>query len=319
MPASYLPERLFKNPAFVDEVAIAPHGFVKLVRVDGDDDFIALSARHGKESDNPTPKLIRYMIRHRHTTPFETVGFVFHLKMPIFVARQWMRHRMGTFNELSGRYEEMRSDFWMPKDARWRKQAEGNHQGSSREKIDVDHLNFRDTEGQQLWAEDAAIDEYRSRIDSGVAREQARSCLPLSTYTEMFWKVDLHNLFHFLKLRLDPHAQQEIREFAQAVEGFVRQAFPIAYSAWVDCVRDAVTLTVQDQQALAQFLQNGDGSTIAVQEMQEIVDEVPDAFPSKREGQEFVEKLKKVARSFEGRAMDESDPAYFPGNQDGDA
>lgn len=312
MPASYLPDRLFKNPAFVDEVAIAPHGFVKLVRVDGDDDFIALSARHGKESDNPTPKLIRYMMRHNHTTPFEMVGLVFHLKMPMFVANQWKRHRMATINELSLRYDEATGEYWLPQGGKWRKQSTNNHQGSTDELIEIPALRCEAAGMMNLDAEEVAFEEYKSRIAQGASREQARSCLPVSIYTDFFWKVDLHNCFRFLKLRLDPHAQAEIREMSQIVENFVRQAFPIAYAAWVDCVRDAITLTVQDQQALVNFLDPDDGMM-----------DVSKDFPSDREKKEFQKKLaqiwKRTSRAEVGTRRDESDPAYFPGNQDGDA
>lgn len=270
----------------MEQVSIAPHGYVALARVDGDDEAIAWSARHGKESDNPTPKLIRYMMRHRHTTPFETVGMVFKVKLPIFVARQWMRHRMGTFNEMSMRYEEAgNGEFWLPEGGKWRKQSAINHQGSSDETFVAQQLRCEGGGMMNLDAEEVAFEEYKSRIAQGVSREQARSCLPVSAYTEFVWKVDLHNLFHFLKLRLDPHAQAEIREYAQAIERFVAAAFPIAYAAWVDCVRDAITLTVQDQLTLATVLEGCDPS--------------PSLFPSSREYEEFNAKLKKIVNGGE--------------------
>lgn len=267
------------------KVEIAPHGFVHLKCVTGSDQMIAECATVGRESKD-WRKLIRYMVRHKHTSPFEFASMIFHVKLPIFVARQWMRHRACVFNELSARHGVMPDQVWLPTGDLWRGQSADNRQGSSAEFSDHEQLlwgSLFDSERHgPFTAEEAAFAEYRERIKNGVAREQARSCVPVSTYTEFYWNINLHNLFHFLHLRSDKHAQAEIREYADAIDGMVEQAFPVAHGAWVDCVRDAMTLTLQDQRAFAAMLKSGSPN-------------VGKHFPNDRECREFVEKMELLA------------------------
>lgn len=241
---------------------IAPDGFVTLVNQMGDDDFICEAARIGRASSNPTESLIRYMLRHHHTSPFEFVVFVFHVRLPIFVARQWMRHRAGTFNEWSARYMELPDKYWLPADG-WRGQGKTNRQGSE----GTIEYQPRHMVAEGLISEDIAMVEYRSRIEAGVAREQARSCLPVSMYTEFYWKVDLHNLLHFLYLRTDKHAQKEIRDYADAIEDIIAETCPISVRAWREHRKLAVTLST-DEQAL---LRDGYASFYSEREREEAV------------------------------------------------
>jgi len=226
-----------------------PHGFVELVDtmprvvpVGHTADHAILRAARvstGAESKGNAADrgLIRYLVRHRHTTPLEMVELQFRVSMPIFVARQWIRHRTANVNEISGRYTELPEEYWMPPDG-WRGQAATNRQGSLGT---VDHkasewspamdLNPDDT---ILGAEGVAFAEYQRRIDSGVSREMARSCLPLSTYTSLYWKIDLHNFLHFTSLRMHSHAQPEIREFATAMYDMVQPMVPWVCEAFMD-------------------------------------------------------------------------------------
>lgn len=158
-------------------------------------------------------------MQHRHTSPFEMVELKFHVKLPIFVARQWIRHRTGSFNEASGRYRQLEKCYYVPQG---RGQSLVNKQASSGlvEMVGLAELS------------ELAWDTYKENLDRGVARELARLCLTLNYYTEWFWKTDLHNLFHFLKLRLGEDSQPEIREYALAICELIRDRVPIAYNAW---------------------------------------------------------------------------------------
>jgi len=233
---------------------IRPDGFVKLVAHMCDEEFIVEAARIGRPSETDWRRTLRYMMRNRHTSPFEFVTFVFHVRLPIFVARQWMRHRAGTFNEWSARYMELPYSFWSP--TQWRGQAATNRQSSEGEvkytplgfveAIPPDYDLDPEVVHTAMKAETAAFQEYKRRIEEGIAREQARSCLPLSTNTEFYWKVDLHNLLHFLDLRTDSHAQQEIRDYAVAIEEMLDTAVPETMRAWRDFRKETVTLTAND-------------------------------------------------------------------------
>jgi thymidylate synthase (FAD) len=212
------------------------HGFVRLVDVMGDDSSIVQAARvsygHGTKNLRADRGLIRYLMQHRHTTPFEMVEFKYHCKMPIFVARQWIRHRTANVNEISGRYSIMEDTFWEPRAEDMRLQCHSNRQGSTDGTVDIEQA--------RTIAEDFIADQrqlyakYERAIEQGVAREVARVNLPLSLYTEWYWKIDLHNLLHFLSLRLDSHAQKEIRVFAEAMAHFVKERCPMAWEAFAD-------------------------------------------------------------------------------------
>jgi len=223
-------------------------GFVCLVDVMGDDSSVVQAARvsYGegtrKVSDDRT--LIRYLLRHRHTTPFEMAEIKFLVRVPMDCWRQWVRHRTANINEYSTRYSLAIDAAQSTSAEEWRTQAESNRQGSGAP-LPAEH-------GQRLTAEEKQVQEhlrgvYQSRIESGVAREQARKDLPLSTYTEAYWKIDLHNLLHFLALRMDSHAQLEIRQYATAIgQQIVAPLFPMVWEAFLDYRMNSATLTQLD-------------------------------------------------------------------------
>jgi thymidylate synthase (FAD) len=230
-------------------------GFIRLIDVMGGDEAIVQAARvsygKGTKSAREDRGLIRYLMRHRHTSPFEMVEFKFHVKLPIFVARQWIRHRTANVNEYSGRYSEMRDEFYMPEPSQLRTQSEVNKQSRSDESINADETAI--LSGMEKFQQEA-FDEYNKLLDSGLAREVARINLPLSAYTEWYWKIDLHNLLHFLKLRLDSHAQYEIRVYARIMADMVARSCPLAWEAFVDFVLEGVSLSLPEQKAISEIL-----------------------------------------------------------------
>lgn len=211
-------------------------GFVCLVDCMGDDGSVVQAARvsygEGTKRVSDDRTLIRYLMRHRHTTPFEMADLKFLVRVPMDCWRQWIRHRMASVNEYSTRYSIAIDATQTTLPADWRTQAEQNRQGSG--------PALPEDVGQRLTEEEhhfqvTARQVYQSRLEAGVAREQARKDLPLSTYTEAYWKIDLHNLLHFLALRMDSHAQQEIRAYATAIgEQIVKPLFPIVWEAFED-------------------------------------------------------------------------------------
>lgn len=226
-------------------------GYVQLAGWMGDDKAIVDAARISIAGEKVKPiqedvGLIRYLMRHRHSTPFEMVEFKFRVKMPIFVARQWVRHRTASINELSARYSVLPSEFYVPDVEHIQTQAKKNKQGRSGNVI-AEAPTIR-----QSMADSAseAHHDYNSWIDKGVARELARINLPLSTYTEWIWKIDLHNLFHFLSLRLNPHSQFEIRVYAEAMAEMVKMIVPIAWQAFEDFRLNSITLSSDELAAL---------------------------------------------------------------------
>lgn len=220
-------------------INVLDKGFVRLVDVMGDDNSIVQAARisygEGTKSVSDDVGLIRYLMRHNHTTPFEMVEFKFHVRVPMDIWRQWIRHRTASVNEYSTRYSEAIDDKHVA--SVWRAQSTTNKQGSEGI-VDGIRLSEREAELHAL-----SYDVYHERLLAGVSREQARKDLPLSTYTEAYWKIDLHNLFHFLRLRMDSHAQYEIREYANALATYVKQSVPIAWRAFVDYKLQALTLS----------------------------------------------------------------------------
>ncbi|MBI5299198.1 MAG: FAD-dependent thymidylate synthase [Deltaproteobacteria bacterium] len=247
-----------KDPNYT---ACLDHGFVRLVDVMGNDAAIVQAARvsygQGTKSVRADRGLIFYLMQHRHTTPFEMVEFKFHCRMPIFVARQWIRHRTANVNEMSGRYSIMEEVFWSPSMDDLRKQSTTNRQGSLEdETIPIPEAK----EIQKTFQEDQKhlYEEYQHYLKVGVAREVARGNLPLSIYTEWYWKIDLHNLLHFLELRLDAHAQKEIRVFAQAMAEFVKKCCPVAWEAFEEHVLHASKFSRQESEILSQILSEND-------------------------------------------------------------
>ena len=245
--------------------SVLDDGFVCLVDVMGDDSCIVQAARvsYGegtkKVSDDRT--LIRYLLRHRHTTPFEMAEIKFLVRVPMDCWRQWVRHRTANINEYSTRYS-LAIDAAQTTDPReWRTQAEANRQGSG-ESLSTEL-------GERLTQEEAELqskirDVYQGRISSGVAREQARKDLPLATYTEAYWKIDLHNLLHFLALRMDSHAQLEIRQYATTLgEQIVAPLFPIVWEAFLDYRMQSTFLTRLDSGVIQRLTANAAAAGIA--------------------------------------------------------
>ncbi|MGI0100124.1 MAG: FAD-dependent thymidylate synthase [Candidatus Micrarchaeaceae archaeon] len=230
-------------------------GFVGLVDYMGGDCAIVQAARvsygKGTKSISDDTGLIRYLMRHRHTTPFEMVELKFVASMPIYVARQWVRHRTANINEYSARYSEVPERFDIPELERIKPQSTLNKQGRDGELPKGVPERFRDSLES---ISKHTYEEYQKGLKDGVARETARMVLPLNTYTEWYWKIDLHNLFHFLALRLDKHAQYEIREYAKAMGDITRKVAPIAYKAFEDHMLGGVSFSKLDQQALSHIL-----------------------------------------------------------------
>jgi thymidylate synthase (FAD) len=245
------PLRDVMNGAGRMEIPCLDHGFValvdcmpRLVPEGKTADFaIVQSARvsygEGTKQVSEDRGLVRYLMRHRHSTPFEMVEFKFHIAMPIFIARQWIRHRTANVNEYSARYSIVPDRFYRPDLESVRKQSKSNRQGGD-EPIDVgtaeEFMKLLDN-AEHLYK------DYLSLTEKGVARELARAALPVSVYTEWYWKCDLHNIFHFLSLRMDPHAQWEIQVFAKAMYELLKPIVPVSAEAFEDYRRESMHLT----------------------------------------------------------------------------
>ncbi len=217
---------------------VLDHGYVRLVESMGSDLSIVRAARvsydaawRAGEDQGSDHRLIHYLWKHRHTTPFEAVVFQFEVYAPIFVFRQWHRHRTWSFNELSGRYRELPAVFYVPDPAVVGEQSTSNKQGRQAGEPGLVEQRRGEVEHYRAACE-ASFAEYRKLLDAGWPRELARSVLPVSTYSHMFAKVDLRNLLGFLDLRADAHAQHEIRVYAEAMRDLARQVAPVALSAW---------------------------------------------------------------------------------------
>ncbi|HXU61827.1 MAG TPA: FAD-dependent thymidylate synthase [Polyangia bacterium] len=215
---------------------VLDHGFVALVDYLGTDACIERAARvsygYGTRAANATRGLIRYLRRHKHTTPSEMVELKFHCCMPMFIARQWIRHRTANVNEYSGRYSLVPMLFYTPEAEQLQTQSRRNNQGRSGQAVSAD----LHAEAIRRWeaTRREATDTYGWLTGNEVARELARIDLPLSTYTQWYWKIDLHNLLHFLTLRVDAHAQWEIQEYGRVMAGMLKRVAPLSYEAWID-------------------------------------------------------------------------------------
>jgi thymidylate synthase (FAD) len=262
-PRSVMPEggaRLIDvmGGATRQEIKVHDHGLVALLDVmprlvpEGQtaDQAIVQAARVsygvGTKQVNEDRGLIRYLLRHRHTTPFEMVEFKFHVAMPIFVARQWIRHRTANVNEYSGRYSVMPDRFYRPTIDSVRKQSAANRQGGE-EPIDA-------ATAEQFLAyldrAESLYNEYIQLNEKGVARELARIGLPVNLYTEWYWKCDLHNILRFLSLRMDAHAQSEIRDYATAMWRLMEPIIPVTMEAFRDYELESVRLTRLEVEAI---------------------------------------------------------------------
>ena len=243
---------------------VLDHGFVALVDYMGSDDDIERAARvsygYGTRKQSQTRGLIRYLRRHKHTTPSEMVELKFHCSMPIFVARQWIRHRTANVNEMSGRYSLMPMLFYLPPEEQLQVQGTGNNQGRSGQPLDAKLRAEAYQRWQSLRAD--AVETYAWLSGHEVAREIARIDLPLSTYTQWYWKIDLHNLLHFLTLRVDSHAQWEIREFGRVMAGMLKRVAPLSYEAWIDYDVCSARLSRMELDVLRELV-HGDENGIA--------------------------------------------------------
>lgn len=238
------------------EFPVLDKGFVRLVDYLGSDSRIVQAARvsygEGTKTFRQDRGLIAYLMRNDHTSPFEQVNLTFHIKMPIFVARQWIRHRTARVNEISGRYSVMADEAYIPDLAHINKQSDDNKQGRSDEPLDPELQR----KVARLLEEDQrrAFETYHELLDLGIARELARIDLPLSLYTQWYWQMDLHNLFHFLKLRLDAHAQYEIRAYAGVILSMARAVCPIACEAFETLVLDGQRFSSAELGAIKEMI-----------------------------------------------------------------
>ena len=244
---------------------------VRLVDFMGSDAAIVQAARvsygAGTKSVSNDRALIRYLMRHKHTTPFEMVEFKFHIKAPIYVARQWLRHRTASVNEMSARYSIVDTGFFLPDELR--RQAKSRGQGGEEPFGENDRFLLL----KQKASCDLAFHTYDELIKKGVSRELARAHFPQCTFTEFYWKIDLHNLLHFLQLRIDDHAQKEIRDLAKQIYDLIKPIVPVTCEAFEDFRVGAMTLSRLEVDAI----KNGKSS-----------------IPGQGENQEFHEKLDRL-------------------------
>ena len=270
-----LPTRRATVPALEEilyqAIPVLDHGFVRVVDYMGDDAAIVQAARvsygKGTRKISEDRGLIHYLLRHRHTTPFEMCEIKFHVKLPIFVARQWIRHRTANVNEYSARYSVLDEEFYVPAPEHLAAQSQINKQGRddalpAAEAAEI--LTAIKNEGSRAYgtytkllnetAKGEVIDEKRS----GIARELARMVLPANIYSQWYWKIDLHNLLHFLSLRADPHAQYEIRVYAEAMLDVVKRWVPITYEAFTQHRLKSVTLSAAAWEVVKRMLAGED-------------------------------------------------------------
>lgn len=232
-------------------IPILDHGFIRVIDYMGDDSAIVQAARvsygRGTKKKSEDQALIKYLMRHRHTTPFEMCEIKFHLKMPIFVARQWLRHRTANVNEYSARYSIMDKEFYLPDLDQMSSQSLINNQGRgnmvpAEQAADIRNRLKRDAE-QCYGSYEYFLSEDKDREKVGLARELARMNLPVSFYTQMYWKIDLHNLLHFLSLRADGHAQYEIRVYAIEMLKIIEKWVPTVYEAFTQYRANSMLLS----------------------------------------------------------------------------
>lgn len=247
------------------EFPILDHGFIRLIDYMGDESSIVQAARvsygSGTKSVNEDKGLIRYLMRHRHTTPLEMCEIKLHVKLPIFVARQWIRHRTANVNEYSARYSILDKEFYIPAPEDIQPQSDNNKQGRSGELTGLEKL-AAETEIKLQSDNSYKIYNYLLGEDDhpfpGIARELARMVLPLNYYTQWYWKTNLHNLLHFLSLRCDPHAQKEIRVYADKILEIVKMWLPNVYDAFMDYNMNAITLSYQQKNYINYLLSYAD-------------------------------------------------------------
>ena len=242
-----------------DPVPVLDHGFVRVVDYMGDDAAIVQAARvsygQGTRATRDDEGLIRYLMRHWHSTPFEMCEIKLHVKLPVFVARQWIRHRTANVNEHSARYSILDREFYIPSTDHLAAQSTTNNQGRGEVLSGDEAARVLSTLRDDA---DRAYDHYQAMLSQdgqqGLARELARMNLPMNVYTQWYWKTDLHNLFHFLRLRADPHAQYEIRAYAEAICAITRDWVPLACAAFEDYRLNAAHLSAPALACLRRML-----------------------------------------------------------------
>lgn len=250
-------------------IPVLDHGFIRVVDYMGDDSAIVQAARvsygRGTKKSLQDKGLINYLMRHRHTTPFEMCDIKFHIKLPIFIARQWIRHRTASVNEYSARYSILSNEFYLPDASNLAPQSSINKQGRSDDKLPQDVANKvlatikeDSLKCYQHYIEMMNEDDKGNVIDEntvGITRELARMNLSLNHYTEWYWKINLHNLLHFLALRADSHAQYEIRVYANAMLDIVKAWVPFAYDAFCEHRMNGVNLSKTGMEVIRKMLQ----------------------------------------------------------------
>lgn len=245
------------------QIDVLDKGFVRLVDYMGNDARVVQSARvsygAGTKTVNEDKGLIDYLIRHQHSSPFEQVEFTFHIKLPLFVMAQLVRHRTSNLNQMSARYSIMEDEFYIPEKIRM--QDTKNKQGSLFEELN-DESYFT-----QLIKKNAerAYKDYKILIEVGIAREMARMILPQNLYTEVYWKQDLRNLLHLLKLRMDSHAQWEIQQYANAMYDIIKPIVPYTIESWERHVLDNLTLSKEEQEILKRVIGGEDLEIVATE------------------------------------------------------
>jgi thymidylate synthase (FAD) len=248
-------------------LAVLDHGFIRVIDYMGDDSAVVQAARvsygRGTKRVSEDAGLIRYLMRHRHTTPFEMCEIKYHVKLPIFVARQWIRHRTANVNEYSARYSILDKEFYIPAAEQLAAQSAANRQGrgdvlegdSAQRVLEILRGDAEQTYGhyEEMLNEDAAGNELEPGR-TGLARELARMNLTLNTYTQWYWKIDLHNLLHFLSLRADDHAQYEIRAYADVMMDSLKRWVPITFDAFMDYRMGGVQLSAQGLEVVRRLI-----------------------------------------------------------------
>ena len=267
-----------------NKVIVHDLGFVILLDTMGSDEEVENAARisygEGTRKVSQTRNLIRYLLRHKHTSPFEMCEIKFHIKLPIFIMRQLVRHRTANLNEYSGRYSVMSDEFYLPEGDYLAKQSTTNKQGRAEPLPNKGALQY---EFNRIY--DNANMAYNNLLDEDLTRELARAVLPVANYTECIWKIDLHNLFNFLKLRMDSHAQREIRDYADAMYELIKPKFPLCCEAFEDYVQGATTFSKQEMHMIKEVLEGADAKAALSRVCYPL---------GKRETKEFLEKIGEI-------------------------
>jgi thymidylate synthase (FAD) len=263
----------------------------------GNDDSIAETARccYGKNAKrvNDNRGLVRRLIRDKHQSPLEFCEIILHLSMPIFVARQWVRHRTASMNEASGRYSVIPMVFYTPEEDRHQRQNKTNKQGC--ESGIIDNIDWLRISSKRNSLRKECVSQYNKCLETDLSRELCRIDLPLSTYTYMYWKMDLHNLLHFLRLRLDEHAQWEIRQYANVIAAIVKEWLPVVWEAFLDYNIGSVSFSRQEQALLLQIINKN--SDISDQNYIGLG-------MTKAEREDFTDKINKLGLQYDEKDID---------------